>query len=58
MRIVKVKELRPRDYKRGIRIGQIGAVVDLIENGALLVKIADVGMVMLFTEQIEDVKDA
>lgn len=58
MRIVKVKELRPRDYKRGIRVGQIGAVVDLIENGALLVKIADVGMVMLFTEQIEDVKDA
>lgn len=58
MRIVKVKELRPRDYKKGVRVGQIGEVVDLIENGALLVKIANVGMIMLFSDQVEDVKDA
>jgi len=58
MRIVKVKELRPRDYKKGVRVGQIGEVVDLIENGALLVKITDVGMIMLFSDQVEDVKDA
>ena len=58
MRIVKVEVVGLKDAKRRVRKGQIGSVVQVLENGALLVDIPKVGFVSLFADQVKDVKDA
>lgn len=58
MRIVKVEVVGLKDAKRGVRKGQVGSVVQVLENGALLVEIPKVGFVALFADQVKDVKDA
>jgi hypothetical protein len=58
MRIVQIEIVGLKDAKRGVRKGQIGSVVQVLENGALLVDIPNVGFVALFSDQVKDVKDA
>lgn len=58
MKIVQVEVIKLKDIRRGIRKGQIGTVIETLENGAMLVDIPKIGMVTLFADQVTEIKDA
>jgi hypothetical protein len=58
MKIVRVKTIKLKDLKRGVRVGQVGTVLETYEDGSHLVDIPNVGVVTLLAEQVSIVHNA
>ena len=58
MKIVRVKTIKLKDLKRGVRVGQVGTVLETYEDGSQLVDIPNVGVVTLLAEQVSIVHNA
>ncbi len=52
MKKIRVVYTGLKDISKGIRIGMIGTLVEVLEGGALLVNIPVVGDVTLFANQV------
>ena len=52
MKKIRVVYTGLKDISKGIRIGMIGTLVEVLEGGALLVNIPIVGDVTLFANQV------
>jgi hypothetical protein len=58
MKLVRVKKAKLKDLNRGVRVGQVGTILEKYEDGSFLVEIGTVGVVTLLPEQVTIEHDA